>query len=170
MTWIKKPCLILSAAYEPLAITTARRAITLMVKEAAWGVQDYGKEVYPGIMLPSVIRLRQYRHIPVRVSVLTRKNIYSRDHHICQYCGVKFDPRRLTLDHVIPKSKGGKGNWENLVAACHVCNHRKADRTPEEAGMKLLHKPKSMTIHTSRFLLRQIGLEEDTRWAEYLYV
>ena len=171
MTLVNKPCLVLSASFEPLAITSAKRAITLMVKEAACIVEDYGVIVHKsGTMLPSVIRLRQYRYIPVRVTVLTRKNIYSRDHNCCQYCGNKFDARRLTLDHVIPKSKGGKAEWSNLVAACHACNHKKADRTPEVAGMALIHKPRPLSVHTSRYLLRQLGLdEEENSWSQYLY-
>ena len=170
MSLIKKPCLILSAAYEPLAITTAKRAITLLVKEAAGLVEDYGIVVHKsGTLLPSVIRLRQYRYIPTRVTVLTRKNVFMRDHYICQYCGEKFDPRRLTLDHVIPRSQGGRNTFENLVSCCVPCNHKKADRTPEEANMKLINKPRPLTIHTSKYILRQIGLGEEVSWRKYLY-
>ena len=170
MNIVNKPCLIVSAAYEPLAITTAKRGITLMCKEAAALVEDYGILAHhSGIMLPSVIRLRQYRYIPTRVAIVTRKNIYSRDHHTCQYCGHKFDARHLTLDHVMPRSRGGRNSWDNLVSCCLRCNQLKADRTPEEADMKLIHKPRPLTVHTSRHLLRLIGLEEDVRWAKYLY-
>jgi 5-methylcytosine-specific restriction endonuclease McrA len=177
---INKPCLVLSRAYEPLAITTARRGITLMVKESADCIENYGLIVHhSGMMLPSVIRLRQYRYIPVRVTILTRKNIYVRDRFRCQYCGKKSGAKvmidgkmvtlHLTLDHVIPVSHGGRNVFENLVAACHVCNSLKADRTPEEAGMTLIRKPRPLTIHTSRGLLRSIGMMEDARWRPYLY-
>jgi 5-methylcytosine-specific restriction endonuclease McrA len=167
---VNKAVLVLNASYEPVSISSARRALTLMVKGAAHVEEHYGREVYPGILLPCVIRLRNYKRIPIRVSVLTRKNIYARDRHICQYCGDKFDPRRLTLDHIVPESRGGPFSWSNLVACCVPCNRRKADRTPEEAGMALLHKPRPMSVHTSRYILRLVGLEEDARWAKYLYV
>jgi len=166
---INKACLVLNASYEPVAIIKARRAITLMVKDVARCEESYGREVYPGIELPSVIRLYEYKKIPIRLSVAKRKNILSRDRNRCQYCQKKFHPSDLTLDHIIPQSKGGRGTWDNLVASCGPCNHRKADRTPEEAGMKLAHKPRSLSIHTSRYLLRLVGLEEDKTWEKYLY-
>lgn len=166
---INRACLVLNASYEPVSISSARRAITLLVKGAAHIEEDYGREVYPGLMLPSVIRLRNYRHIPMRITVLTRKNIYARDHNTCQYCGVKQSPMKLTLDHIIPESKGGRFSWDNLVAACTPCNRQKADKSLEESGMMLLHRPRPMTVHTSRYLIRLIGMEEDKRWAKYLY-
>jgi 5-methylcytosine-specific restriction endonuclease McrA len=166
---IHRACLVLNASYEPVSISSARRAITLLVKGAAHIEEHYGREVYPGIWLPSVIRLRNYRHIPMRITCLTRKNIYARDHNMCQYCGHKFNPKFLTLDHIIPESKGGPFSWHNLVACCVKCNRRKADKSLEESGMTLLHKPRPMTLHTSRFLIRLIGLEEDRNWHKYLY-
>lgn len=169
MSLVNKACLVLNASYEPLAISSARRAITLFVKERCTIVEDYGREVYPGIMLPSVIRLTTYQYIPMRVTQMTRKNIYSRDHNACQYCGRRPGGHNLTLDHVIPKSRGGPNTWQNLVTCCRRCNKIKDDRTPEEAGMKLRRKPSALNIHTSRSLLRLVGLEEDERWAPYLF-
>jgi len=166
---VNKAVLVLNASYEPVSISSARRALTLVVKGAAHVEEDYGREVYPGIQLPCVIRLRQYKRVPMRVTVLTRKNIYARDHYTCQYCAQKFAPINLTLDHIMPESRGGRFSWDNLVACCQKCNRKKADRTPEEAGLVLLHKPRPMTVHTSRYLIRLIGLEEDSRWAKYLY-
>lgn len=166
---INRACLVLNASYEPVSISSARRAITLMVKGAAIIEEHYGREVYPGIMLPSVIRLRNYRHIPMRITVLTRKNIYARDRNTCQYCGLKFHPTKLTLDHIIPESRGGRFAWDNLVAACQECNRKKADKSLDDAGMNLLHMPRPMTVHTGRFLIRLIGMEEDLAWRRYLY-
>lgn len=166
---INRACLVLNASYEPVSISSARRAITLLVKGAAHIEEHYGREVYPGIWLPSVIRLRNYRHIPMRVTVLTRKNIYARDRYLCQYCGKKINPKELTLDHIMPESRGGSYSWSNLVSCCVSCNRKKANMTPEEAGMKLLHQPKPLTVHTSRAIVRLIGLEESTSWAKYLY-
>jgi len=106
--------------------------------------------------------------VPVRLQVTTRRNILMRDAYRCQYCGVKFHGGDLTLDHVIPRARGGRNVWENLVACCHKDNHRKADRTPEEAGMELLRRPLPASVHTSRFILRTMGLEVN-EWSRYLY-
>jgi hypothetical protein len=84
------------------------------------------------------------------------------------YCGEKFHGADLTLDHIIPKSRGGDGSWHNLVCACKKCNHRKADRTPEEAGMKLLRRPLPASINTGRHVLRSMGMEVQ-EWGRYLY-
>src|SRR5271166_6581730 len=95
-----KAVLVLNSSYEPVSICRAKNALKLLVKGSAVAEEDYGVEVYPGIPLPCVIRLRNYKRIPIRISILTRKNIYARDRNVCQYCGDKFDPRRLTLDHI----------------------------------------------------------------------
>jgi len=182
---INKAVLVLNASYEPVSICRAKNALKLLVKGAAVTEEDYGVEVYPGnghhpvILLPCVIRLRNYKKIPIRISILTRPNIYARDRYLCQYCGAKEGSTRvingkpvivrLTLDHVLPESRGGGFWWDNLVACCVQCNRNKGDRTPEEAGMKLLHTPGRLTLHTSRYLLRLVGLEEDSRCAKYLY-
>jgi len=179
MSMINKAVLTLNASFEPVSIMRAKNALKLLVKGAAVAEEDYGVEVYPGIMLPCVIRLRNYKKIPIRISILTRSNIYARDRYLCQYCGAKEGSTRvvngkpvkvvLTLDHVLPESRGGPWAWDNLVSCCKQCNLRKGDRTPEEADMALLHVPGRLTVHTSRYLLRLVGLEEDTRWAKYLF-
>ena len=176
---INKAVLVLNASFEPVSITRAKNALKLLVKGSAVCEEDYGVEVYPGIPLPCVIRLRNYKKIPIRISVLTRPNIYARDRYLCQYCGAKEGSTRLiagkptkvilTLDHILPESRGGGFWWDNLVACCRECNRKKGDRTPEEADMTLLHTPGRLTIHTSRMLLRLVGLEEDKRWEKYLY-
>lgn len=160
--------LVLSAAFEPVSIVAARRALTLIVKEKAVIQEHTGREAHVGIMFPSVVRLKEYTYIPCRTQIISRRNILLRDHHTCMYCGKKGNPQALTLDHVIPSSRGGRNTWENLVACCQPCNRRKADRTPEEAGMALLHKPRPASIHTSRHILRSMG-SEDVRWRKYLY-
>ena len=99
------------------------------------------------IMVPKVIRLLYYTKVPYVSTRLTRQNLFERDRHTCQYCGKKFKIEDLTIEHILPRSRGGKSSWENLVCACIDCNRKKRDRTPEEAGMKLLtvpRKPKDM--------------------------
>lgn len=168
MSLMRKPVLQLNASYEAIRIVSARRAMTLLTKGVAVVEVPTDTMIYPGIYLPSVIRLRTYRHIPIRMQIVTRKNIYVRDGYRCMYCGARKTGTDLTLDHVDPRSKGGKNSWENLVSACKPCNHRKADRTPEEAGMPLLRRPLPISVHTSRHVLRAMG-SEVLEWRRYLY-
>ena len=168
MNLMRRPVLQLNASYEPLRVIPARRALTLITKGKAVVEVPTSTEIYPGIFLPSVIKLRVYKHVPIRMQVVSRKNIFMRDGERCMYCGQKFRPQELTLDHIIPRSRGGKNSWDNLVACCAKDNHKKGDRTPEEAGMHLIHKPLPQSIHTPRALLRSMGLEV-IEWGRYLY-
>ncbi len=158
----------LNRSYEALAFCSTRRAIILFVNGKADIIEDRGREIYEGIPFPLVIRLTEQAKIPYKAQTLSRKNILLRDRNICQYCGKKFQAHNLTLDHIIPKSRGGKNVWDNLVACCQKCNRTKADRTPEEAGMTLLHKPRMASIHTPRFILRNLG-SDDEKWKRYLF-
>lgn len=94
------------------------------------------------IRVPRVILLLFFDRLPHKEVKFTRHNIFERDHNTCQYCGKHFDRRELNLDHVIPRDRGGTTTWENIVCACIPCNTRKANRTPTEAGMHLIKKPK----------------------------
>ncbi|MEX1062954.1 MAG: HNH endonuclease [Balneolaceae bacterium] len=113
---------------------------------------------------PSVIRLRRYINLPYARIVLSRRNIMKRDRHECQYCGGGSD---LTLDHVVPRSRGGRDSWENLVTACNKCNVKKGNSTPEEAKMPLKRKP-YRPIHITFFRDILGGVQED--WKPYLYM
>jgi 5-methylcytosine-specific restriction endonuclease McrA len=169
MNLMRKPVLQLNASYEALRIVSAKKALTLITKGVALVEVPTNIQVHEGIYLPSVIRLRTYRHVPIRMQVVSRKNIFLRDGERCMYCGEKFKNSELTLDHIIPKSRGGGQSWNNLVACCKRDNHRKGDRTPEEAGMTLIHKPLPQTVHTPRFLLRSLGMEISQSWSKYLW-
>lgn len=160
--------LVLNSSFEPIQICSARRAFALIVKEKAVVKEHLGYEVYAGIKFPSVLLLRDFAKIPRRTQLLSRRNILLRDRHTCMYCGAKPGHALLTLDHVIPRALGGKDTWENLVACCNKCNRFKADKTLEEAGMELIHKPRPATIHTSRHILRRMGAE-DERWKKYMF-
>ncbi len=165
---INRPVLQLNASLEPMRIVRARKALKMVTKGKAVVVVPTNMVVFPGIFVPSVIRLVEYKNVPYRMQQATRKNILLRDGNRCQYCGRKFKPQELTLDHVVPKSRGGKSTWDNLVAACHRDNHRKADRTPEEAGMPLIRRPLPMTIHTHRSLLMMMG-SDVKEWNRFLW-
>jgi 5-methylcytosine-specific restriction endonuclease McrA len=94
--------------------------------------------------LPKHIILKKYVYIPYRDFSPTRKNIFRRDNHSCQYCGCELDSQSATIDHILPRSKGGMHKWENVVACCLKCNRKKGDRTPQEAKMPLLSTPKPL--------------------------
>lgn len=113
---------------------------------------------------PSVVRLNDYIKVPYKKIILTRRNILKRDGHKCGYCGRADLP--LTIDHVIPKSKGGDDCWENLVAACLPCNNRKGNRSPEEAKLKLKIKPYAPS-HIM-FIKNSAGRLDDN-WKQYLF-
>lgn len=134
--------LVLNQDYSALSICSVPKAFLLVFLNKAELVAESDQyalrtvdTTYP---MPTVIRLHRYVHLPYKGVMLTRQNIFKRDNHRCQYCGTTED---LTLDHVIPKSKGGKTNWDNLLTACKRCNSRKGDFTPEEANMKMRQKP-----------------------------
>lgn len=130
---------MLNASYEPLNITSWRRAVVLLIKGKAEQLEHTGSYIYENFPLPSVIRLRQYIRVPYVEIALTRKNLLHRDSHTCQYC--RKGGEDMTLDHVIPRSRGGQDTWENIVVACVRCNVKKGNRTPKEAGMALLKQP-----------------------------
>jgi 5-methylcytosine-specific restriction endonuclease McrA len=132
--------LVLNASYEPLNITSWRRAVVLLLKNKAEQVEHNGKYVCADFPLPTVIRLRYYVHLPHKEISLTRRNILNRDDHTCQYCG--YSGEDLTLDHVMPRSRGGPDTWENMVTACVKCNVKKGNRTPTEARMSLRQNPR----------------------------
>jgi 5-methylcytosine-specific restriction endonuclease McrA len=136
--------LLLDSSYRPIKIITWQRAVTLCLYGQVSVVESYDRMIRSPNMemaLPAVIALRQYiRMRPFRIR-FSKRNVFARDGHTCQYCGCMPGASHLTLDHVVPQSRGGKSTWENSTTACEPCNHRKADRTPEEAGMVLRTKP-----------------------------
>ena len=145
--------LVLNASYEPLNITTWRRAVVMMLKGKAEGLEhDPCRQLRQGTHLPTVIRLRQYVRVPFRQLPLTRRNLFQRDNHTCQYCGSNAE----TVDHVVPRSRGGRHTWDNVVAACRRCNGGKRDRLLGETTMRLASapgppRPAVDLVHTDSF-------------------
>jgi 5-methylcytosine-specific restriction endonuclease McrA len=160
---------MLNQNYEPLTVTTARRAIVLMFQgKAEMIVSADGlkiRSVSREFALPSIVRLWQYKKVPYRRVILSRKNILVRDRHQCQYCGTTRGP--MTVDHVVPRTKNGGDTWENMVCACIACNNKKGHRSAEKAGMKLLRRPFRPT--PIDFIQRYIGVS-DYRWRPYLFM
>ncbi len=160
--------LLLNQSYEPLAICTVKKAIILLfLKKAHVIAQRQDKFIHSArhaFPLPSVIRLNSYVRVPYRHAILSRKNIIKRDGHKCAYCGRNDLP--LTVDHILPKARGGEDRWENLVCACLKCNNKKGDRTPEEAGMKLLVKP---YVPNRILFIKNATSTIDDSWRPFLF-
>ncbi len=158
--------LVLNYDYQPIHITSWRRAFVLVYLKKAELVETRAdrKLVTPSSEYPwpSIIRLLRHVPAPYRNVPLTKENIFRRDGYRCMYCG---SSRNLTIDHVIPRSQGGGDTWENLVTACEPCNRRKGSRTPQQAGMQFLQPPRRP--HYLLFWLRGAG-EVDPSWKPYL--
>jgi 5-methylcytosine-specific restriction endonuclease McrA len=169
---LQTPVLVLNASYEPINICGARRALVLVLKGVARTEEEQGTTLHAArvrVPMPSVIRLLEYRRIPHQTLALSRKNILLRDRNTCQYCGIILNSSDLTLDHVVPRSRGGSSSWENLVACCHTCNRRKGNQFLHELKeMQLAREPRPFTLHTSRHIMRMIG-SADPSWRRYLY-
>jgi 5-methylcytosine-specific restriction endonuclease McrA len=160
--------LILNASFEPLHVCSLKRAVALLMHEVAERVEDGDKvlrSVNRDFPVPSVIRLKRFVKRPFRQRVaFNRRNLFKRDDHTCQYCGTRSND--LTLDHVLPRSRGGPTNWDNVVACCKRCNARKRDRTPDEAGMALQRRP-----YAPRFIFSSaygVLPDIDPIWEKYL--
>ena len=138
-----RSALVLNASFEPLSVVSAQRATCLVLAEKADVLEDDGRVIRSAsksVPCPSVIRLRYMVRVPyVRRAALSRRAIFARDDHRCQYCGRQAD----SIDHVFPRSRGGSHVWENVAASCRPCNLFKRDRTPGEAGMRLARQPRA---------------------------
>jgi 5-methylcytosine-specific restriction endonuclease McrA len=159
--------LVLNQNYEPLNVCRVRRAVVLVYQGKAEMLEDGSGFVHSAAQafsVPSVIRLSNMIRRPRPKRRLTRYEVFSRDHHVCQYCGQ--EGRQLTIDHVIPRHQGGEHTWENVVSACIPCNRRKAGRTPEQAGMKLAHLP-APPRDGLPFYIPQ-NLRSQAQWQRYL--
>lgn len=142
---------VLNADFSPLNIVKYRRAVVLVLQKKAVVVEATKKMIVSAeqtvkMLVPRVIRLVEYVNFFRKgVPVFNKKLVAVRDKHRCAYCGSVSD--KLTIDHVVPKSRGGKTNFENCVAACYPCNNKKGDKEPYEAGMKLLVKPYKPSVY-----------------------
>lgn len=160
---------MLNHNYEPLSVCNVKKAIGLLYlgKAELINAKD-GKRirsVSTSMPFPSVVRLSIFVRVPYKRIVLSRKNILRRDGHTCQYCG--HVEVQLTIDHILPRARGGVESWENLVAACVKCNNKKGDRTPAEAHMPLLRKP--IRPNHVMFIRDFVGKVDDY-WKPYLYM
>ncbi len=157
--------LVLNASYEPLCVVTSRRAIVLVLDEKAELIHDAGHSYHSehiAVAVPSVIRLRYYVKVPYRRrAALNRRAVMARDSHRCQYCGNHAD----SIDHIVPRSRGGEHAWENVVAACRPCNTRKRDRLLVETAMELRRHPRAPKELT--WVIVAVGRVPEA-WEQYL--
>jgi 5-methylcytosine-specific restriction endonuclease McrA len=160
-----RSALVLNATFEPLSVVSARRAICLVLAEKAEIVEDDGTEVRAASLVmrgPLVIRLNYMVRAPFRRrTALSRRAVFARDGYKCQYCGRPAD----SIDHVMPRSRGGEHIWENVAAACRTCNLHKRDRTPHEAGMILAKAPHSP--RDQAWITAAVGRVPEA-WKQYL--
>mgnify|MGYP003330883474 FL=1 len=159
--------LILNASYLPLGICSSKRAICLCLLEKVSVISEYSTLIHsPSInmKIPSIVRLNKYVKFHSKDMVLNRKNLFLRDNASCQYCGCSKSS--LTIDHIIPKGKGGEDSWTNLVVACSSCNIKKGNRTPKEANMPLrkdIKKPNSLLY------FNQFVNSNNSDWKQFLF-
>jgi len=159
MSVLNRRALVLNKLWTPIQLTDVKNALILLVKGSAKVVctqtfqpyefsdwlkispngKGYIQTAKVRISVPEVILLSDYDKIPLLNPLFSKRNVLKRDKYTCQYCGVQI--KDLTIDHVLPKSRGGATSWGNVVTACQECNHKKANRTPEEAGLTLKRKP-----------------------------
>jgi 5-methylcytosine-specific restriction endonuclease McrA len=175
---LQQPTLVLNRSWQPVNVATVARALVMVWSDTARVVDPNDYQLYDWsdwaqlvpqdgqlfvravsqrIRVPEVITLNDFNRLPSSTVAFSRRNIFKRDRMSCQYCGRKLQGDELTIDHVVPRSQGGKSTWENCVLACIRCNHTKADRTPARAGMKLRKPPRQpawnpvYSQHSARF-------------------
>lgn len=165
---INSPVLVLNQSYEPLNVCRARRAIVLIMQGKAEMLEDgmgFICSINDTVPIPSVIKLGYYVSRTYRERKFTRLGVFHRDNYTCQYCGKQS--HQLTIDHVIPRYLNGHHTWENVVSACIPCNHRKAGRTPKQAGIKLIRQP-SRPEDKHTFYIPHHYQHNSSDWQKYL--
>ena len=187
---LHQPVLVLNRLWQAVNICSARRALTMLFEGNAQVVHsedgdfntfgfhqwaDLSEEepdpesirgVSIKLRLPRVILLMVYDRVPRKEVKFTRHNIFQRDKNTCQYCGKKYDTKDLNLDHVVPRQQDGPTSWENIVCSCVPCNSRKSNRTPEQAGMHLVRKPRKPRWHP--FMQVRFSLHYHESWRHFL--
>jgi 5-methylcytosine-specific restriction endonuclease McrA len=162
---LERPALILNKRWVPIRTSTAREAIGLVASGSAriidpqtyevhdldsWHAVSEAREIFEGsrirsmrlsLVPPEVVVLTEYEGLGARAVVFSRSNLFKRDRYTCQYCGARPNTSEMTIDHILPRSRGGLSSWENCVLSCFDCNKRKRDRTPDESGMRLRKSP-----------------------------
>ncbi|MBL9138534.1 MAG: HNH endonuclease [Verrucomicrobiales bacterium] len=189
--FLEQQVLVLNRLWQAVNVCSVRRAVTLLFQGHAQVVMDVGDGSFQTysfrewrdlstteadsesihtisfrIRVPRVILLLVFDQLPAKEVKFTRHNIFERDKSTCQYCGKTFERKDLNLDHVVPRDRGGPTTWENIVCSCIPCNTRKGNRTPQEAGMRLVRKPRRPKWRP--FLHVQVGLPAHEQWRHFI--
>jgi 5-methylcytosine-specific restriction endonuclease McrA len=194
-TGLKYRVLVLNRLWQPVNIVGVQRAFSLLLQDHAQVIYTgdssfrlmdssawlaLSEEEVPGdreayvqtirmrIRVPKVLLLREYDQLPSQEVKFTRENLFERDNYRCQYCGSHFEPSHLNMDHVIPRDRGGRTSWENIVTSCIKCNSRKANRLPHQANMHLIRKPERPRWRP--FVSTLIGQDYDSDWDHFINV
>jgi 5-methylcytosine-specific restriction endonuclease McrA len=163
--------LVLNSGYEPMQLISWERALCLILSSRAEMIASYNghavRTISTSFPMPSVVRLTRYVRLVRRFGIIkcNRRNVMIRDRYECQYCGIRCTVASVTIDHILPVSRGGKTTWDNVVACCSNCNRRKGSRTPMEAGLALRSKPRRPSW---REWLERWKHELDDSWLPYL--
>lgn len=163
--------LLLNVTYEPLKVISWKRAVTLLMLGKVEVVEEYNDDIRSitiQLKCPAVVRLLRFVKSRRHKIAFCRANVYARDSYTCQYCGKRFSAHELTYDHVLPRSRGGKTCWENIVTSCLPCNDRKGSKTLAEAGLRVLKAPRQPEWLPVVNICLQIKNPPET-WQEYLY-
>lgn len=161
--------LLLNGDYTPLETISVERAMILLVSQKVEvvhaKVDRFIRTIKDNFPFPEVVRLKWYVYIKRKAISPTKRNIFERDNHTCQYCGSK---KNLTIDHVMPVSRGGENSWKNMVTCCWKCNNKKDNKTPEEAGMPL----KSVPSRPSHLHVMKVYSNDNklTSWNDYIFI
>ena len=185
--------LVLNRLWQPVNIVGVRRGFSLLFQDLAQVIHSTGNHfeildfsgwleysakhpsddpakaihtVRLALLIPGVVLLRDYDRLPVREVTFNRQNLFERDGHRCQYCNNTFSPKDLNMDHVIPRDRGGKTSWENVVTSCIRCNSRKANRLPHEAGMHVVRRPEKPKWRPFASSLREEKCDDS--WIQFL--
>lgn len=169
-----KNTLLLNSDYMPIKVISWQRAVCLWFSDKVEIVEEYNdfdlRSVSFTMKCPAVVRLLSYVKAFRKSVKFSRLNIFHRDKFTCQYCGIQPGIKNLTFEHIIPKSRGGKTNWENITTACYPCNIRKGNKTLKEARMKLLSIPKEPRRHAHTLLKIRFDFPKTPEaWIDYLY-
>lgn len=188
-TVLNRPTLVLNRNWQPVGVASVARSLVKVFNDSARIVDPADYSVYTWadwsklqpvdgepfirtqrlqLRVPEVVTLTRYDRVPRNVVTFSRRNVFKRDHFACQYCGRQPGSSELTIDHVVPRAQGGETTWDNCVLACVKCNHTKADRTPAQAGMKLLSKPKR-PLWRPLFAARNMRIESWSKFVSEAY-
>ncbi len=152
---MSKKTLLLNASYEVLSFIPERKVYKLLFKDKVEVVSTWDENITWGsgrVKYPAILRLKKHVRRNFFNSNFSRKALVKRDRSMCQYCGVKLTASQITIDHVLPRAQGGITSFTNCVTCCHACNNKKADRTPDEAGMVLLKKPTHPSFSAAHYV------------------